>query len=437
MALEFIAGCLGGCAGVVIGHPLDTVKVRLQTQDVNNPKFRGTWHCLTETAKKESVRGLYKGMSSPMAGVAFVNAIIFGVHGNMSKHMKEPDSIKSQVLCGSAAGLCQSIVASPMELVKTRLQLQTESCGTAMKSLSTAASSSSTITNSKTYTSPLDCMKKIITTEGWRGMFRGQAITTLRDVPGFASYFMTYEYLSRSWSGSDGNISPMVVLMAGGFAGSVSWMFSYPLDVVKSRLQADGIGGTSKYKGTLDCLKKSIQSDGVGVLFRGINSSLIRAFPTNAATFAVVTWTMKLFQSQEYNDDWQQSWKEVLRCGEGLVQAASVPSTLQLALTQHYQYYKAVSFLPQVMAASNITTEELELEDNNSEEVNEAQSHKICNCVKETFGFFPLKDKIPNMFGSVYNRNNGFESHTLHSHLCTRPCPWTLTKHQHNLSIVL
>lgn len=40
------------------------------------------------------VRGLYKGMSSPMSGVAVVNAIIFGVHGNMSKQMKEPDSIK-------------------------------------------------------------------------------------------------------------------------------------------------------------------------------------------------------------------------------------------------------------------------------------------------------------------------------------------------------
>lgn len=59
----------------------------------------------------------------------------------------------------------------------------------------------------------------------------------LFQVPGFASYFMTYEYLSRSWSGSNGEVSPFVVLMAGGIAGSASWVFSYPLDVIKSRIQ--------------------------------------------------------------------------------------------------------------------------------------------------------------------------------------------------------
>lgn len=200
--------------------------------------------------------------------------------------------------------------------------------------------------------------------------------------------------------------------------------------------QADGVGGINKYKGTLHCLITSVKSDGIGVLFRGINSSLIRAFPTNAATFAVVTWTMKLFQSQEYNNDSHQSWKEFLKCGEGLVQAAGIPSTLQLALTQQYQWCKTASFLPQVLAASEITTEDLALEDMNSEEVNKGHSRKICNCVKGRLGFLPLKEKIPNMFCCVY-RNNGFESHKLHSHLCTRQCPWTLTKHQHNLSIVL
>lgn len=89
---------------------------------------------------------------------------------------------RSQVICGAGAGFFQSFVASPMELVKTRIQIQTESCGAATKSLSTASSSSSTLANSKTFTSPLDCMKKIITTDGWRGLFRGQTITTLRDV---------------------------------------------------------------------------------------------------------------------------------------------------------------------------------------------------------------------------------------------------------------
>uniref|UniRef100_A0A0P4W023 Mitochondrial carrier protein n=1 Tax=Scylla olivacea TaxID=85551 RepID=A0A0P4W023_SCYOL len=209
MALEFIAGCLGGCAGVAVGHPFDTVKVRLQTQDFQNPKYRGTWHCITDTIKHESLRGLYKGMSSPMAGVAFVNAIVFGVHGNMVKHIQNPDSLRSQMLCGAVAGFSQSIVTSPMELVKTRVQLQTEACVTT-KSLSCAATSSSTVTNCSSYTSPVDCIRKIVTTEGWRGLFRGQLITVFRDVSpsntlnlchlhlALPSFFLAFTFLVHS-----------------------------------------------------------------------------------------------------------------------------------------------------------------------------------------------------------------------------------------------
>lgn len=94
MALDFVAGCIGGCAAVAVGHPFDTIKVRLQTQDAANPRYRGAWHCFTTTLKSQSVRGLYRGMSSPMAGVSFVNSILFGVHGNIIRSMKDPSALR-------------------------------------------------------------------------------------------------------------------------------------------------------------------------------------------------------------------------------------------------------------------------------------------------------------------------------------------------------
>lgn len=419
MALEFIAGCLGGCAGVAVGHPFDTVKVRLQTQDFQNPKYRGTWHCITDTIKHESLRGLYKGMSSPMAGVAFVNAIVFGVHGNMVKHIQNPDSLRSQMLCGAVAGFSQSIVTSPMELVKTRVQLQTEACVTT-KSLSCAATSSSTVTNCSSYTSPVDCIKKIVTTEGWRGLFRGQFITVCRDVPGFSSYFLSYEYLSRSWASDDGSVSPAVVLAAGGFAGALSWLVTYPIDMVKSRLQADGVGGVSKYRGIAHCLKSSVATEGVGVLFRGLNSSLIRAFPTNAATFAVVTWTIKTFQQQPEQDETHQSWRDILANGEALVQAAAIPTPLQLSFTPESSWRSAVSFLPQVMAASAATEEEQD----------EEHQETRCRCWQRQ-GTAVL-GKLPNLFGSVCKGPEAFN--------CWRARQedvFAAARLHHNLSIVL
>jgi solute carrier family 25 carnitine/acylcarnitine transporter 20/29 len=68
--------------------------------------------------------GLYKGMSSPMAGVAVVNAIVFGVYGNFQRHMPRPDALSSHFMAGAAAGFVQSFVCCPLELVKIRLQVQ-------------------------------------------------------------------------------------------------------------------------------------------------------------------------------------------------------------------------------------------------------------------------------------------------------------------------
>nr|XP_058912364.1 uncharacterized protein LOC131752222 [Kogia breviceps] len=69
MALDFLAGCAGGVAGVLVGHPFDTVKmsvsltperalVRLQVQSMEKPQYRGTLHCFQAIIKQESVSGL-------------------------------------------------------------------------------------------------------------------------------------------------------------------------------------------------------------------------------------------------------------------------------------------------------------------------------------------------------------------------------------------
>lgn len=284
MALDFVAGCLGGCAGVLVGHPFDTVKVRLQTQDFRNPQYRGTMDCFAKIVKRESVSGLYKGMSSPMAGVAAVNAIVFGVYGNFQRNLTNPEALSSHFLAGAAAGFVQSFVCSPMELVKTRLQVQ----------------------RNNAYTGPLNCLIQVFKVEGIRGMFRGLGTTICREIPGFGTYFYAYELMTRisSENGEPGPpISTFHMLLAGGLSGTLSWVITYPIDVVKSRLQADGCGGVYKYTGFMDCLKKSITSEGYGVLTRGLTSTILRAFPTNAATFTVVTWVIRWANANNIDDN--------------------------------------------------------------------------------------------------------------------------------------
>jgi len=67
---NFFAGGLGGVCTVVVGHPFDTVKVRLQTMPKvvpgQAPMYTGTWDCVKKTVKLEGFRGLYKGLQNPI-----------------------------------------------------------------------------------------------------------------------------------------------------------------------------------------------------------------------------------------------------------------------------------------------------------------------------------------------------------------------------------
>ena len=220
------------------------------------------------------VTGLYKGIGSPMMGLTFINAIVFGVQGNTMRQLGE-DTPTNQFLAGAAAGAIQCVICCPMELAKTRMQMQ----GTGEKKSSR-----------KLYKNSMDCLARIYKKEGVRGVNRGMVTTLIRETPGFGVYFLAYDVLTRRL-GCEPDDRYMIpkLLFAGGMAGIASWISTYPVDVIKSRLQADGVGGVNQYSSIVDCVRQSIRKEGYMVFTRGLTSTLLRAFPVNAATFATVT----------------------------------------------------------------------------------------------------------------------------------------------------
>ncbi|XP_062946860.1 mitochondrial basic amino acids transporter isoform X3 [Cynocephalus volans] len=280
-----ITGVHGMClvpsvAGVLVGHPFDTVKVRLQVQSAEKPQYRGTLHCFQSIIKQESVLGLYKGLGSPLMGLTFINALVFGVQGNTLRALGR-DTPLHQFVAGAAAGAIQCVICCPMELAKTRLQLQDAGAARA-------------------YRGSLDCLAQIYRREGLRGVHRGLLSTLLRETPSFGVYFLTYDVLTRALGCEPGD--PLLVpklLLAGGTSGIASWLSTYPVDVVKSRLQADGLRGAPRYRGILDCARQSYRAEGWRVFTRGLASTLLRAFPVNAATFATVTVVLSYARGQE------------------------------------------------------------------------------------------------------------------------------------------
>lgn len=273
---EFVAGGFGGIAGVVSGYPLDTLRIRQQSSTSGS-----AFSILRHTVATEGPQALYRGMGAPLASVTFQNAMVFQIYAILSRALdpsisaKEPPSYKVVALAGVGTGAIQSLILSPVELVKIRLQLQ-----------------GSNYTGSQQldhHKGPTDVARSILRREGLRGIYRGLSITVLRDAPSHGFYFWTYEYMrERLHPGcrKNGQESLQTMLVAGGLAGVASWVCCYPLDVVKTRLQAQSPSSVLKYNGIIDCFHKSVKAEGYGVLWRGLGAAVARAFVVNGAIFA-------------------------------------------------------------------------------------------------------------------------------------------------------
>lgn len=129
VAKDLTAGTVGGAAQLIVGHPFDTIKVKLQSQPVpppgQPPRYSGAIDAVKQTLGAEGPRGLYKGMGAPLATVAAFNAVLFTVRGQMEALLRSepgvPLTMNQQIVCGAGAGFAVSFLACPTELIKCRL----------------------------------------------------------------------------------------------------------------------------------------------------------------------------------------------------------------------------------------------------------------------------------------------------------------------------
>lgn len=216
---------------------------------------------------------------------------------------------------GSLASLCSAFALCPTELIKVRLQAadlersKTISLGTSAKRPVSASST-------------LQVVAHVWKTEGGlRGMYRGLGSTVVREMPGYYVFFLAYE-ASRNflneWHHRGGVTSTMttksvggggghgaattnrdeptwITMAAGAAAGTCLWLVVYPVDAIKSRIQASGGSGTENSSGSfLKTLILSVRNEGPLALYRGLAPTLIRTVPASAVMFWTVERTTTL-----------------------------------------------------------------------------------------------------------------------------------------------
>ncbi|KAL2200784.1 mitochondrial carrier domain-containing protein [Corynascus similis CBS 632.67] len=277
---SFVAGGFGGVCAVVVGHPFDLVKVRLQTAEKG--VYSSAMDVVRKSVAKDGLRrGLYAGVSAPLVGVTPMFAVSFWGY-DLGKSIVRatstvaPDGSLS-IAQTSAAGFFSAIpmtaITAPFERVKVILQVQGQ------KKLAPG--------EKPKYSGGLDVVRQLYREGGVRSVFRGSAATLARDGPGSAAYFAAYEYIKRALTPRDphtgepsGKLSLTAVTCAGAGAGVAMWIPVFPIDTVKSRLQ------TAEGNVSIGSVVRGLYAQGgFKAFFPGFGPALARAVPANAATF--------------------------------------------------------------------------------------------------------------------------------------------------------
>ncbi|KAK0113697.1 hypothetical protein ONS95_013946 [Cadophora gregata] len=312
MSADFWAGYISGAAGILIGNPLDLIKVRLQaapSQPVPSASTLPTAPIVPYTSPFTSASTLIRGATAPILGYGALNALLFVTYHRTSSLLNSqnplgataPPSLWSTWIAGAVGGLATWVVSTPTELVKCRAQ----------------------ISNSASTASSWGITREILRRDGVRGLYFGGVVTALRDSVGYGFYFWSYEITTRLMekkmreregaSGrGDGVGEAVKVLLCGGLAGVVTWASIFPLDVIKTRVQtqqyqpiplptaAEGAPllaaesqAVPRKVGAIEIARTAYRNEGVGVFFRGLGVCSLRAFIVNAAQWAVYEWVMK------------------------------------------------------------------------------------------------------------------------------------------------
>ena len=231
---HYAKGAISGMFGIIISHPVDTIKTHLQThKNLTSFQYKPTH--------------LYRGILSPLLGVGLEKSLVFGTY-NYCRNNKINIPIS-----GAISGFIASLVVSPYERIKILLQNQT-------------------------HFKISECAKPSF-------LFKGLSATFTREVPGFAIYFSTYEYLkNKFYISQNKDIDIVSSFIFGGIAGSTAWLFIYPQDRIKTIIQSNN---NSKIN-MMEIIKSTYQNGGLRQFYSGFSMAIARAVLLHSGTFCMM-----------------------------------------------------------------------------------------------------------------------------------------------------
>ncbi|KAJ5956647.1 hypothetical protein N7501_010926 [Penicillium viridicatum] len=281
-----LAGGVAGCAAKTIVAPLERIRILFQTSHSHFVQYSTRWDGLIQAARhirtSYGIPALFKGHSAslvrvfPYAGINFLAYEQFRAAIITSSEKEAP---WRRFLCGSMAGATSTLVTYPLELIRTRLAFET-------------------VQNNPS--SWLGISRKMYFEGGGRGSFsnlyRGIAPTMLGILPYAGTSFLTHDLL-RDWlrtpvlapytleAPSSTRLTAVAQLSCGAIAGIVAQTISYPIDIIRRRIQVGSV--VDPKPGILKTAQRIFLERGVRGFYVGLTIGYVKMAPMVATSFYV------------------------------------------------------------------------------------------------------------------------------------------------------
>ncbi|GLT60309.1 hypothetical protein SLA2020_330810 [Shorea laevis] len=270
----FIAGGISGAASRTATAPLDRLKVVLQVQTTR----ASILPAIRKIFKEEGILGFFRGNGLNVVKVTPESAIKFyayemlkNVIGDHMGDEKGDIGPAGRLFAGGMAGAVAQTAIYPLDLVKTRLQ--------------TSASDGGRAPNLGKLT------KDIWVHEGTRAFYKGLAPSLLGIIPYAGIELAAYETLkdlSKTYIlHNSAEPGPLVQLGCGTVSGALGATCVYPLQVIRTRLQAQSSNTTDAYKGMSDVFWRTLRNEGYRGFYKGIFPNLLKVVPAASITYLV------------------------------------------------------------------------------------------------------------------------------------------------------
>ena len=264
---SLISGAIAGGISHTITSPLERLKIIQQIQISKSPKYTGVFSSLNTIYTEEGIRGLFKGNGTnvirviPNSAIQFMS---FDGYKHAISSLDYPNVMVRTMIAGGLTGITSTVICYPLDLTRSILSIQPHSIKRGI----------------------VDILSSIIRKDGIRGLYRGLLSTSVGIFPYVSINMTVFDILKTrtNTTSTQAHIMHFIVGACSGFCAAVS---TYPLDVVRRRLQLNGIhhANLPQYSGISQCIQKMFQDEGICGFYKGLVPCLFKVVPSMAVTF--------------------------------------------------------------------------------------------------------------------------------------------------------